>query len=264
MNNSFYNFTTVALLVLKHGGKTMYEFEKGLSCEEIYKNVYNFAKEALEYFDINVKVHGLENLIKGPAIICPSHTSMIDMPAIVYGLPGRKYFGTKKELFKIPLFGIGLEAIGMPKIDRSNREQAIKSLNEAAEMIKRESSGRKKENTAYLVIYPEGTREEDQDYKLLPFKKGAFNLSINSGIPIIPVSSFGGVELLPKNSSKLLKEKNRDYYFLVHQPILPKSFLYEGTSEEKKKRAVEDILEVTRFKIEEGVNFLKRVSEIES
>jgi len=257
MNNGFCNLATIAFLVIKHGGKAIYEYSKGFSLEERSKNVYNFSKEAIERFKINMSVYGIENLIRGPAILCPSHSSMIDMPAIVYCVPGRKYFGAKKEVFEIPILGAGLKSTGMPKIDRSNREQAIKSLNEAAEMITLESYGKRKENTAYLVIYPEGTRTRDRDYKLLPFKKGAFNLSINSGIPIIPVSSFGGIELMPKGEYKLPREEGRNYYMMVHHPIFPRKFLYGDVSEENKKRAVEDILVFTRLEIEKGIECLK-------
>jgi 1-acyl-sn-glycerol-3-phosphate acyltransferase len=257
MNNLFYNSAIVAFLVLKHGSKVIYEHKKGLSPEELYKHAYNFTNEVIEHFEINVKVSGLEDLISGPAIMCPSHTSMLDIISIVRGVPGRKYFGAKKELYKIPIFGTGVKAIGTPKIDRSNREQAIKSLNKAAEMIKQESYGRKKENTAYLVIYPEGTRGNNPDYKLLPFKKGAFNLSIDSDLPVIPISSFGGMELMPRGVYKFLKEKERNYYLMIHPPLNPKKFLYENNSRENREKAIEDMIEVTRNKIEEGINILK-------
>ena len=249
MNNCIYNFATVAFLVVKHGGKAIYEHKKGFSSEEISKNVQNFGKEAIERFKINVRVYGLENLVEGPAIMCPSHTSIIDMPSIACSIPGRKYFGAKKELFWIPILRPGLIATGMPKIDRSNREKATKSLNEAAEMIKRESYKRKKENTAYLMIYPEGTRTRDPNYGLLPFKKGAFFLSLDSGLPIIPISSFGGLDLMPKGTLKFPKGKDRNYYLMVHSPVFPENF-----------ETPEEMLEATKFEMELGIKFLREVS----
>lgn len=259
MNNNLYNFSIVASLVFKHGIKLIYEHKKGFSQEELYKNGYTFSKEVLEHFKINVKVYGLENLVGGPAIMCPSHTSVIDPLAIVCGVPGRKYFGAKKELYKIPFFGSCLKAAEMPKIDRSNKVLAIKSLNDAAGMIKSESYGREKENTAYLVIYPEGTRTTDPDYKLLPFKKGAFNLSVDSNLPIIPVSSFGGKAIISKGSLKLLKEKERDYYLMVHPPIFPEIFFNEKCGEEGRKKAIENLLVRTRNEIETGIRILKNM-----
>ncbi len=258
MNNSFYNISSVAFFVLKHGGKAIYEHKKNLPLEEISKNAYNFSKEILNHFKINVSVYGLEDLIPGPAIICPTHTSIIDVPALVYGIPGRKYFGAREEFYNIPIFGAGLVATGMPKINRSNKKQTMNSLDEAAKMIVKESCGRKKENTAYLVIYPEGTRTTDPNYKLLPFKKGAFNLSLESGLPIIPISSFGGIDIMPKGTFKIQKEKNRNYYLMIHSPVFSKTFAYEGISEENKKKAIEEMIEITKLKIGIGINFLKK------
>jgi 1-acyl-sn-glycerol-3-phosphate acyltransferase len=131
-------------------------------------------------------------------------------------------------------------------------------------MIKRESLGRKKENTAYLMIYPEGKRTLDSNYELLPFKKGAFHLSLDSNLPIIPVSSFGGMNLMPKSTYKLPKEKDRNYYLKIHSPIFPKNFLFECASKEGKKKAIENMIEITRTEIESGIKFLKSMPAVVS
>lgn len=38
-----------------------------------------------------------------------------------------------------------------------------------------------------LMMYPEGTRHMEEVPNLLPFKKGAFHLAIQAGLPVIPV-----------------------------------------------------------------------------
>jgi len=38
-----------------------------------------------------------------------------------------------------------------------------------------------------LVVFPEGTRNPAKDLTLLPFKKGAFHVALNAGLPILPV-----------------------------------------------------------------------------
>lgn len=38
-----------------------------------------------------------------------------------------------------------------------------------------------------LWIFPEGTRTLRPEIDLLPFKKGAFHLAVQSGVPIVPV-----------------------------------------------------------------------------
>lgn len=36
-------------------------------------------------------------------------------------------------------------------------------------------------------MFPEGTRHSSKDPIMLPFKKGAFHLAVQAGVPIIPV-----------------------------------------------------------------------------
>jgi hypothetical protein len=42
------------------------------------------------------------------------------------------------------------------------------------------------ENTK-LWIFPEGTRNGDKSVEMLPFKKGAFHVAVNSNLPILPI-----------------------------------------------------------------------------
>jgi len=47
-------------------------------------------------------------------------------------------------------------------------------------------------------LYAEGTRT--QDGKLQPFKRGAFNLAVRAGIPVVPLTVNGSFNILPKHS----------------------------------------------------------------
>jgi 1-acyl-sn-glycerol-3-phosphate acyltransferase len=44
---------------------------------------------------------------------------------------------------------------------------------------------------AKVIIFTEGTRNRDDNIPMLPFKPGAFNLSVDTGIPVIPVVIVG-------------------------------------------------------------------------
>ena len=44
-----------------------------------------------------------------------------------------------------------------------------------------------KEEKTKLWIFPEGTRNGDKNIEMLPFKKGAFHVAVNSNLPILPI-----------------------------------------------------------------------------
>ena len=56
-----------------------------------------------------------------------------------------------------------------------------------------------------VVFFPEGTRSEDG--RLLPFKKGAFHMALDLGLPILPVTIVGTPEILPPDTMDLFPGK---------------------------------------------------------
>lgn len=64
-------------------------------------------------------------------------------------------------------------------IDRANPNNARSAMSGAADEIKNA-----KQN---VYMFPEGTRSYSKEPTLLPFKKGAFHLAVQAGVPIIPV-----------------------------------------------------------------------------
>lgn len=137
---------------------------------------------------VRVKVDGMEHVAPGqPRIVVANHLSWIDIVAIAGNLPGTFHFIGKKELNRIPFFGMAWRAAGHISIDRSNREQAYQGLKRAGEQMRREGS--------LVVIFPEGTRSRTG--RLQPFKKGAFSLAAETGVPIVPTVVEGSFEIMP-------------------------------------------------------------------
>jgi 1-acyl-sn-glycerol-3-phosphate acyltransferase len=135
-----------------------------------------------------VRIHGLENLKGGPQIFASNHVSWFDVPALAKILPRHK-FVAKAELFKVPIFGNGMRAVGMIEIQRDNRKAAFGAYDVAAERIRSGNS---------VIVFPEGTR--GRAYPLRPFKKGPFVLAIAAGVPIVPIIVHGTIEIMPKGS----------------------------------------------------------------
>ena len=59
-----------------------------------------------------------------------------------------------------------------------------------------EEAKRTMQSGVSVWIAPEGTRSPDGN--LLPFKKGAFALAFEAGVPVVPLAIHGGPEILPK------------------------------------------------------------------
>jgi len=138
---------------------------------------------------VKVNVHGFETLNAAePHIYAANHVSWFDVPALAKILPHYK-FVAKAELFKVPVFGHGMRAVGMIEIQRENRKAAFGAYDVAAERIRAGSS---------VVVFPEGTR--GREYALRPFKKGPFVLAIAAGVPIVPIIVHGTIEVMKKGS----------------------------------------------------------------
>jgi 1-acyl-sn-glycerol-3-phosphate acyltransferase len=138
---------------------------------------------------IRIRVEGTENIPQGtPCVIMGNHRSYLDIPAIVLGLRNLTVlFVAKRELTRIPFFGWALGASHHIKVDRGDREQAIRALQEGLERL---GSG------IGLVVFPEGTRSRTA--RLLPFKKGGFYVAVDGTFPILPVSIRNSGHLLGK------------------------------------------------------------------
>lgn len=122
-------------------------------------------------------------------IYAANHQSQFDIPALAVVMPGDFRMVAKRSLQYVPIFGWALWLAGFVFIDRSDREAAIRTLARATARLRRGTS---------LVFFAEGTRSPDG--ALLPFKRGAFVLAIEAGVPVVPVAIRGGLEVLPKGS----------------------------------------------------------------
>lgn len=140
-----------------------------------------------------------------PYIFVANHQSLLDPLGMLLHLKRDVAFLAKKELFRLPIFNPGLYLIGCAPIDRSNRERAIESLRQAAELVRRGRS---------FIVYAEGTRTPDG--QVHPFKKGAFHLALEAGVPIVPVTIDGTYDLMPKGSLHL---NPGTAHIIVHEPI---------------------------------------------
>jgi 1-acyl-sn-glycerol-3-phosphate acyltransferase len=147
-----------------------------------------WAKSILLIASTRVVTRGTEHIKNGTSYIYVSnHASLLDIPAVMAGVPDQIRLVYKKELEKIPIFGWILRIGPNISIERERSFSAMKSLEQAAEKIKRGAS---------VLLFAEGTRSSDG--RLQPFKRGAFSLAVKTGIPIIPLTINGSYDRRPK------------------------------------------------------------------
>lgn len=175
-----------------------------------------------------ISIKGKQHINKNTSyIIIANHQSTWDIFAI-YGWLGLDIkWVMKKELRKIPGVGFGSAKVGHIFIDRSNRKNAIESINEAK---------RKLINGTSVVIFPEGTRSKTGE--IGKFKKGAFKLAIDLDLPILPITITGTQKILPAGTLNLLPGKVK---MNIHSPIDAISYNDENMQEliEKAKQVIE-------------------------
>ena len=138
---------------------------------------------------VDVEVQGLENVrLDQPQIVASNHQSWYDVFALAAYMPKNFRFVAKEELGRIPVFGHAWSTAGHISVNRSDRMQAIRSLEHFGQVVRDDNS--------IIVIFPEGTRSPTAE--LLPFKKGAFMLALHTHVDIVPTAVIGIAPSWPK------------------------------------------------------------------
>lgn len=152
------------------------------------KSAYKWAEKVIKLLKINLKISGKELLnADSNYVYISNHLSLIDIPVLTYGLNDNIRIIYKKELEKIPLFGLGMKYSPFIPVSRDGGADAKKTLASAIDAIKENKS---------ILVFAEGTRSKDGS--LGEFKRGAFLLAEKSGKQIVPVTIKGTNLVLPK------------------------------------------------------------------
>lgn len=139
-------------------------------------------------------------------VVC-NHVSQYDI-LLVYGwLDLDLRWVMKQELRKVPGIGIACEKVGHIMVDRANPEAARQAINEALERIG---------DGVGILFFPEGTRSRDG--RLKPFKKGAFRIAAEQGLPVLPLTLVGTYDIMPAGTLFVRPGRAR---IVVHPPIDP-------------------------------------------
>jgi len=140
---------------------------------------------------LQVEVSGLEHIDrKRVYVFMSNHLSFIDGPLLFLLIPQPVRVILKKQLFRIPVIGLGMSYLGFVPVDRRGIKQGRRAIDRAAGLIRQKKYS--------FLIFPEGTRSRDG--RLQPFKRGGFFLAAQAGAPILPLSVEGTFALMPRGS----------------------------------------------------------------
>lgn len=150
------------------------------------RNAARWGRTILRGMGVSVDVTQRAPLGAGrPYIFISNHQNLIDILALAAALPHPFGFLAKAELARVPFLGMALRNSASVYIDRSNREKAIESLRAAGRQIRGGHS---------VLFFAEGARSYGPDVQ--PFKKGAFHVALEAGVPVVPVTVLDSYRLM--------------------------------------------------------------------
>lgn len=149
-------------------------------------------RQWLRLSGVKVRVIGRENLDpRQTYVFISNHRSYLDTATIFCYIGRRIGLIAKKELLKVPILGYGMGYVNVIAIDRSDNKRAVETIQIATERMRSGIS---------FAVFAEGTRAPVG--KLLPFKKGAFYMAIQVGVPVVPVAIRNTDMLMGKGTGK--------------------------------------------------------------
>jgi 1-acyl-sn-glycerol-3-phosphate acyltransferase len=190
-----------------------------VSKEECDDRLESWGKKIVEHTELELEVRGREHMAPGKTyLVMSNHQSLYDVPVLFHVIGKNIRMVTKKELFRVPIFGPAMREAGFISIDRENRQSAMKSLAEAK---------RKMASGTHVWIAPEGTRSRTGE--LSPFKKGGFALAMDAGLTILPVTVNGTRDILVAKGIRSIPGAHVTITF--HAPIDATQFKGKGGRE---------------------------------
>lgn len=141
-------------------------------------------------------------------IVCPNHTSNLDITAMSLAIKNNISFMGKDELLDGIVTRLFFKTVDIP-VNRESKMSSFRAFKAASERLQHGTT---------MVIFPEGTIPDIYPPELIAFKNGPFRLAIEHKIPIIPVTSLNTWQILWDDGKKLGSKPGVCNIF-VHKPV---------------------------------------------
>lgn len=181
---------------------------------------------------VRVKVTGRGNISPDTSyVFVANHQGAYDIFSI-YGYLGHNFrWMMKKGLMKIPVVGASCLVAGHIFVDNSSASAIRRTMEKAEKSLRGGMS---------LVVFPEGSRTFTG--KIGPFRKGAYQLAMEFGLPVVPVTIDGAFEVMPRTAFAPHWGTIR---LTIHKPIDP------PVDEADRKRVIDASYEAVRSALPE-------------
>lgn len=136
---------------------------------------------------VNVTVIGEEHIPDEPVLYIGNHRSFFDVPITYSRCRRLTGFVAKKEIEKVPLLSTWMRFLYCLFLDRDDVRAGLKTILTAIEQVK---------NGISIFIFPEGTRNKEEELSVLPFHDGSFKIAEKTGCAVVPVSINNSVQIL--------------------------------------------------------------------
>ena len=164
-----------------------------------------WARLILRTTRVAVDVDGLERVQPGGSYVFVSnHQSHYDTALLFAVLPHQLRIIAKESLGRFPYLGWHLRRTGHMLVDR-RRPDRTAVFEWADRLLARGLS---------LIVYPEGTRSADG--RVQRFKAGSFQIALQAGLPVVPISVVGSRHVMMKGRLAAYPGRIR---LIVHEPI---------------------------------------------
>lgn len=157
---------------------------------------------------VKVEVRGRENITKGQSyVFVANHQGAYDIFSI-YGYLNHQFrWMMKKSLERIPLVGYSCRVSGQIYVDNSTPAALQETMATAKERLSHGMS---------VVVFPEGSRTFTG--AVGRFKRGAYVLAVEFGLPVVPITIDGAFQVLPR--TKIFPNWGK-ITLTIHEPIHP-------------------------------------------
>lgn len=166
----------------------------------IERTLQRWARRFLRIPPVEIVVEGREHVEVGQRyVVVSNHISNFDIPVLFRAIPTPIRFLAKKELYKIPVFGPGMDVAGIVKVDRGGARSTREAITAAAHETYRRGYS--------LMVFAEGTRSRTGE--MADFHTGAVRIARDNEADLLPVVISGSFDINPPGSKLIYPGRAR-------------------------------------------------------